>query len=156
MATGTEWNSPSLGELEKTKPPLLNPQNQRNQCLVILHAQRSVLKGVVVMQEMWGSLQTRMGSSQGVSDVLGWCPGTKRGTLGSLNANTGESLALPWGGARHCALFRGGAQSTNHSPKKQVSLLINLFYHLSMTKDSGAQQQAALATVHSLLSCSFV
>lgn len=114
-------NSPLLGELGKAKAPLLDPQNQRNQCLVTLHAQRSVLKGVAVMQKMWASLHTRMGSSQGVSDVAGWCPGARRGTLGSLNSSTGESPVLPWGGARQWALIWGGAQSTNHSPKKQVS-----------------------------------
>lgn len=68
-----------------------------------------------------GSLQTRMGSSQGASDAAGGCPGAKRGAPGSLGSNTGESPALPWGGAGQAAPIWDGAKGTNHSPKKHVS-----------------------------------
>ena len=53
IATRTDGDSPFLEELGKAKTPLLDLQNKRIQCLVILHAQRSMLKEVAVMQKTW-------------------------------------------------------------------------------------------------------
>lgn len=53
IASRTDEDSPFLEEPGKAKTPLLDPQNKINQCLVILHAQRSMLKEVAVMQKMW-------------------------------------------------------------------------------------------------------
>lgn len=53
IATRTDGDSPFLEELGKVKTPLLDPQNKRNQSQVTLHAQRLMLKEVVVMQETW-------------------------------------------------------------------------------------------------------
>lgn len=73
-----------------------------------------------------GSLQTRMGSLQRVSDAAGWCSGAKRGTLGFLNSNSSESPALPWGGALGIDL----GWSSRHQPlPKATSIHCSLLPH---------------------------
>lgn len=105
MLLQLEWNGDSafLGEPGKAEPPLPNPQNQINQCLVILHAQRSALKWVTVMQKTWAVCRPGWALYKGSLMQLGDALGPREVLLAFSTLTQVRALHCP--GEEHWALI---------------------------------------------------
>lgn len=109
-----------LEELEKAKPPLLDPQNQRNQCLVILRAQRSVLKGVAVLQKTWAACRPEWAPHKGALMRLGDALGPREALLAPSALTQMRALHCP--GEEPGRLHRFGMElKAPTTPQRKVS-----------------------------------